>query len=104
MLSNRPTNLPRRQSNSTNSSSVTDDDSDPEYGIEIPVASLYNPEDRQKLLELKKEFPKAKFLIYAPDAKIMDKRFDGSLLLILAMAVGTVLAGSLWSGYAKHHL
>ena len=66
------------------------------------MTALFKPESRQKLLDIKKTSPNAKFIIYGPEEA--ERTVDGSIVLIFCMAVFTVGLGSLWSGYAKYYL
>ena len=66
------------------------------------VVTVYNTKDIELLFKLKETNPEDEFLIYGPDEK--PKGFDGSIMLIFGMAVFTVAAGSLWSGYTKQQM
>jgi len=75
-----------------------------DYQIDIVVASILDGDktSKGKIFALKEKYPKATYSLYVPEGE--DKSFDISLVIIMAMAVFTVMAGSFWSGYVKQAL
>jgi len=70
-----------------------------EFDFTIPFAGLLLKGSKKKLLEMKEKFPDSHFYMHRD-----EDSFDMSTIVIFCMAVGTVMAGSFWSGYTKQHL
>ena len=70
--------------------------------LALPAASLAAG-DRERLLAIRdRGVEGSTFLLYRP---VEPRRaVDLSIVLIFLMATFSVGAGSLWSGYTKHHL
>ena len=72
-----------------------------DYTGKILVVALKKSSDVDEILKLQKDHTGATFYMYSPE---IEKLFDFSLLVILAMAIFTVSVGSMWSGYTKKRL
>ncbi len=72
------------------------------YPSNIPVNTFLLAKSHKELLELAKKHPKGQFAVIAPPEPSRD--LDASIVIIFLMAIFTVGAGSLWSGYTKHSL
>jgi len=75
-----------------------------EYNIKIPVFTLVGKDIkdvRERILEFNKSTGSYFYMYSTADE---GRSFDNSLVVILLMAVGTVVVGSFWSGYAKQNL
>jgi len=70
-----------------------------EFEFTVPFASLLEKNAKEKLMQLQRDNPKAKFYLHRSADGI-----DMSAFVIFAMAVVTVMIGSFWSGYAKQSL
>jgi signal peptide peptidase-like protein 2B len=70
-----------------------------EFKFTVPFASLLEKDAKKRLLNIQENHPQSKFYLHRS-----DESFDKSALVIFAMAVGTVMVGSFWSGYAKQSL
>lgn len=70
-----------------------------DFDFTVPFASLLEKDARERLMEIQQNHPTSQFYLYRS-----DELFDQSTIVIFAMAVGTVMLGSFWSGYAKQSL
>lgn len=73
-----------------------------DYNISIPVIALVEKSAKARILKYQTSSPKSYYYVYSTGGE--ERSFDMSLIVILLMAVGTVILGSLWSGYAKQSL
>merc|ERR1712212_1210938 len=72
------------------------------FNISIPIITLVEKDAKARILQFQASSPDSYFYVYSTADE--EKSFDMSLVVILLMAVGTVLVGSLWSGYVKQAL
>jgi len=72
------------------------------FNISIPILTLVEKDAKERMLKFQASSPDSYFYVYSTADE--EKSFDMSLVVILLMAVGTVLVGSLWSGYVKQAL
>jgi len=72
------------------------------FNISIPIITLVEKDAKARILQFQASSPHSYFYVYSTADE--EKSFDMSLVVILLMAVGTVLVGSLWSGYVKQAL